>query len=168
MTFHLAQANLGRTKAPLDSPQLAPFMEALVGVNASADSAPGFVWRLQTAEGDATALRVFDDSLMVNLSVWESLDALRAFVYRDPAHLAIMRRRKEFFDRIDLVNALWWVPAGHLPTLAECEERYAHLQARGPTPFAFGFQRHFPPPDVADGAGAAVEATDDDRDLCPA
>ena len=91
---------------------------------------------------------MFDGALMVNLSVWESLEDLRAFVYRDPAHLTIMRRRREFFDKIDLVNALWWVPAGHLPSLAETEERYAHLRDHGPTPYAFGFQ------------GAA--------DLCPA
>jgi hypothetical protein len=137
-------------------------MDALVGVNANADSAPGFVWRLQTEAGDATALTVFDGALMVNLSVWESLDALRAFVYRDPAHLTIMRRRREFFEKIDLVNALWWVPAGHLPTLAETEARYVHLLEHGPTPFAFGFQRHFPPPD------ADQVAVVDDRDLCPA
>jgi len=85
----------------------------------------------------------------VNLSVWTSLEALRDFVFRDPAHLAIMRRRREFFDKIDLVNALWWVPAGHLPSLEETEERYAHLEAHGPTPHAFGFQRHFLPPTVA-------------------
>ena len=138
-------------------------MDALVGVNANADAAPGFVWRLQTEEGDATALTVFDGALMVNLSVWESLEDLRTFVYRDPAHLTIMRRRREFFEKIELVNALWWVPAGHLPTLAETEERYAYLRDHGPTPFAFGFQRHFPPPDAE-----AAEAVDDDRDLCPA
>ena len=161
--FHLVQTNLGRTRAPLDSPQLQPFMNALVDVNAHADGAPGFVWRLQTEAGDATALTVFNGALMVNLSVWESLEDLRAFVYRDPAHLAIMRRRREFFDKIDLVNALWWVPAGHRPTLAETEARYAYLRDHGPTAYAFGFQRHFPPPD-ADVAAAIV----DDADLCPA
>lgn len=159
---HLAQVNLGRTKAPLDSPLLAPFMAALEEVNARADGAPGFVWRLQTEEGDATALRVFGGSLMVNLSVWTSLDALRAFVYADPAHLTIMRRRREFFDKIELVNALWWVPAGHIPTLEETEERYAYLREHGPTPFAFSFQRHFPPGDED------ATAVSDDRDLCPA
>ena len=138
-------------------------MDALDSVNANADGAPGFVWRLQTEEGDATALTVFDGALMVNLSVWESLEDLRAFVYRDPDHLRIMRRRREFFEKIDLVNALWWVPAGHVPTLAELEERYAHLRDHGPTPYAFSFQRHYPPPDAD-----AVEALDDDRDLCPA
>ena len=163
--FHLAQTNLGRTTAPLDSPQLRPFMDALTSVNDHADAAPGFVWRLQTEAGDATALTVFDGALMVNLSVWETFEDLRTFVYRDPAHLTIMRRRREFFEKIELVNALWWVPAGHRPTLAETEERYAYLREHGPTPHAFGFQRHFPPPDAdAD----AAEATVDDADLCPA
>lgn len=161
--YHLAQTNLGRIAAPLDSPRLQPFVNALEGVNANADAAPGFVWRLQTEEGDATALAVFDGALMVNLSVWETLEDLRAFVYRDPDHLAIMRRRREFFEKIALVNALWWVPVGHVPTLAEVEERYAHLRDHGPTPFAFSFRRHYPPPDAA-----VVEAVRDDRDLCPA
>jgi hypothetical protein len=138
--MHLAQVNLARPLAPLDSPQLAPFMAELVPVNANADAAPGFVWRLQTEEGDATALRVFGGSMMINLSVWESLEALRAFVYGDPDHLAIMRRRREFFEKIELVTALWWVPAGHVPDLAEAEERYDLLRRLGPTPEAFTFQ----------------------------
>lgn len=161
--FQLAQTNLGRTVAPLDSPQLRPFMDALLGVNGDADAAPGFVWRLQTGAGDATDLTVFDGALMVNLSVWETLEDLRTFVYRNPQHLAIMRRRREFFAKIDLVNALWWVPAGHRPSLAEVEDRYAHLREHGPTPYAFSFQRHFPPPDAP-----ATGAVSDDRDLCPA
>jgi hypothetical protein len=142
---NLAQVNLARPLAPLDSPQLAPFMAALVGVNDRADAAPGFVWRLQTEEGDATALRVFDGAMMVNMSVWSSLDALRAFVYRDAAHLAIMRRRREFFAKIDLVTALWWVPDDHLPDLAEAEERYEHLGTHGPTQHAFTFGTRFAP-----------------------
>jgi hypothetical protein len=146
--MNLAQVNLARPVAPLDSEQLAPFMAELEPVNARADAAPGFVWRLQTEAGDATALRVFGGSMMINLSVWESLDALRAFVYGDPAHLAIMRRRREFFERIDLVTALWWIPEETIPTLADAEERYELLRAKGPTPDAFTF------------AGAA--------DLCPA
>ncbi|MEA2126701.1 MAG: hypothetical protein QOI80_3483 [Solirubrobacteraceae bacterium] len=162
-TFQLAQVNLARPLAPLDSPQLAPFMAELEPVNANADGADGFVWRLQTDAGDATALRVFGGSMMINLSVWESLEALRTFVYGDPDHLAIMRRRREFFERIELVTALWWVAAGHGPDLGEAEARYDRLRLAGPTPEAFTFQRHFPPPDAE-----AAEAVDDDRDLCPA
>ena len=162
--FALAQVNLALAREPLDAPLLAEFMAALAPVNARADAAPGFVWRLQTEAGDATALTVFDGALMVNLSVWETLEDLRAFVFGDPDHLRIMRRRREFFTKIDLVNALWWVPAGHVLTLAEIEVRYASLRDHGPSPYAFSFRRHFPPPD-AEALGAV---DDDDRDLCPA
>jgi hypothetical protein len=141
------------------------FMEALDPVNAVADQSPGFVWRLQTEEGNATALHVFDDDgLIVNMSVWESIEALRGFVYSTPAHLQVMRRRREWFERMEVYLALWWVPAGHIPTLAEAEERVTLLSAIGPSPEAFTFRRHFPPP----GDNAGADAVDDDRWLCPA
>jgi hypothetical protein len=162
--YHLAEVNIGRGLAPLDSEQLRPFMEALDGVNAIADASPGFVWRLQTDEGNATALRVFDDpNLMVNMSVWESFEALRSFVYRGGEHLAIMRRRKEFFERADdHILALWWVPAGTIPTVAGAESRLTLLRAVGPSPEAFTFKVSFPAPGET---GGAIE---DDRELCPA
>jgi hypothetical protein len=162
--FQLAQVNLARPLQPLDSELLREFVEALDSVNAVADSAPGFVWRLQTDEGNATAVRVLDDeSLIVNMSVWESIEALRAFVYAKPAHLAVMRRRREWFERMETHLALWWVPAGHTPSVAEAEERVTLLSAIGPSPEAFTFRRHFAPPE-----GGAAEAVDDDRWLCPA
>ena len=160
---HLAQVNVARPLAPLDTPLLADFMAALEPVNARADAAPGFVWRLQTEDGDATALRIGDDRTLVNMSVWESLEALRAFVYDDPGHRAVMRRRREWFERLDLVLALWWVPAGHVPTIAEAEERLLLLDGRGPSPDAFTFRRHFPAP----GTGAAAPV-DDRRERCTA
>lgn len=163
-SFRLAQVNLARPLEPLDSELLREFVEALDSVNAVADGAPGFVWRLQTDEGNATSVRAMDDdSLIVNMSVWESIDALRAFVYSTPAHLAVMRRRREWFERLETHLALWWVPAGHLPTVAEAEERVTLLSAIGPSPDAFTFRRHFPPPDAE-----PAEAVDDDRRLCPA
>jgi heme-degrading monooxygenase HmoA len=160
--FALAQVNLALAREPLDAPLLAEFMAALAPVNARADAAPGFVWRMQTEGGDATAVRGFGDDpqLIINLTVWASLEAMRDFVYRDPEHLAIMRRRREMFERLDLHTALWWVPAGHRPDVAEAEERMEHLRVHGPTPHAFSFREHF-------GAGA-VEAERDDRWLCPA
>jgi hypothetical protein len=162
--FHVAQVNLARPLEPLDSELLREFVEALDPVNAVADSAPGFVWRLQTEEGNATGVPVFDDdSLIVNMSVWESIEALRAFVYTAPAHLAVMKRRREWFSRMETHLALWWIPAGHVPTVAEAEERVTLLSAIGPSPDAFSFRRHFPPPD-----GGAPDAVDDDRWLCPA
>jgi Domain of unknown function (DUF3291) len=119
-------------------------------VNALADRSPGFVWRLQTEDGDATAVRGFgDDRLIVNMSVWESVGALAEFVYRG-AHVEVMRRRREWFERMQMFMCLWWIPAGHRPTVAEAEERLAHLEARGPTPRAFTFRDRFPAPGAAD------------------
>src|SRR4051794_21674556 len=93
---HVAQVNIGLPKAPLDSPQLSEFMAALDPLNALADGSPGFVWRLQTEDGNATAIRPFDDDrLMINMSVWASIDELAAFVYRS-AHVEVMRRRREW------------------------------------------------------------------------
>jgi hypothetical protein len=164
MPVHLAQVNVARLAAPLDSAQLRPFVERLQSVNALADGSPGFVWRLQTEEGDATAYRVFDDpELIVNLSVWESLEALRGFVYRLPEHVGVLRRRHEFFVRSqEETAALWWVPAGSIPTVGEAEERLTLLRALGPSSDAFTFKRSFPP------RGESPAAIDDDRELCPA
>lgn len=165
-SFHLVQLNIALPREPLDTPLLAEFVARLDPVNAQADAAPGFVWRLQTDEGDATGIRAFDDDrLIVNMSVWESLEALRAFVYTQPDHLAVMRRRREWFARMaEHHMALWWVPAGELPSVADAEERLGYLRAHGPTSFAFTFRVHFPAP-VGDGK---LEPSRDDRRLCPA
>ena len=159
---HLAQANVARLRAPLDSPELAGFVAALDPVNALADSSPGFVWRLQTEDGNATALRVLDDeNVMINLSVWESIEAPADFAYRS-AHTPVMRKRGEWFQRMaEAYLALWWVPAGHLPTVGEAEERLLHLRAHGPTEHAFTFRSPFPPP------GSSVSPPVDDRWTCP-
>ena len=143
---HLAQVNVARPLAPLDSEQLADFVANLEPVNARADAAPGFVWRLQDEAGDATSFRVFDDSIMVNLSVWESVEALRAFVYADREHLAVLRRRREWFGEMEPYLALWWIPAGTIPTLRDVEERLRLIEAQGPTPEAFTFRTSFAAP----------------------
>jgi Domain of unknown function (DUF3291) len=147
--YRVAQLNIGRLQAPLDSPQLAAFVEALDPVNALADGAPGFVWRLQTEDGDATAIRAFDDDmLLVNMSVWESVEALAEFVYRSD-HRAILRRRREFFHPMaEAFTVLWWVPAGHVPTVDEAKDRLERLRRDGPTPAAFTFRSRFPAPDT--------------------
>ena len=148
----------------MDSPALAEFMALLEPVNAVADRSPGFVWRLQTEEGNATSIPVLgDDRLIVNMSVWESIDLLAEFVYRSGDHLAVMRRRREWFGRMKVFMALWWVPAGHHPTVAEAEERLEHLRAHGPTEFAFTFRQRFSAPD----AGRAPQL-DDALLGCPA
>lgn len=145
-TVQLAQVNVARMRAPLDSAELADFVAALAPVNALADAAHGFVWRLQDEGGDATAVPVLGDpALIVNLSVWESLDVLRAFVYNGP-HLDVMRRRRDWFARMaEAYQVLWWVPAGHRPTVAEAEERLLLIRRRGSTPEAFTFARPFGP-----------------------
>ncbi len=143
---------------------MADFVALLEPVNALADESPGFVWRLQTDEGDATAIRAFeDDRILVNASVWESIEALWRFVY-DGRHLEVMRRRREWFTRLAEAHlVLWWVPAGAIPTLADMRDRVEHLRAHGPTPYAFTFKCHFPPPSASD-----QQEIIDDRDPCPA
>ena len=169
--WQLAQINIGRLREPLDHPQLAAFVEALDPVNAGADQATGFVWRLQTEAGNATGVRAFtwdageSAGMIINMSVWTDVDHLTAFVLGD-LHRAILRRRREFFQRMtEAYLACWWVPEGHRPSTEEAEERIRYLRANGPTPFAFTLRHHFPPPDAK--APAAVVCNDDDR-LCPA
>jgi len=144
---HLAQVNVATLRAPLDGPELAGFVAQLEPLNALADQSPGFVWRLQTEEGDATAIRPFeDDRVIVNLSVWASLEALRTFVYAT-RHLDVMRHRRAWFHRMpDPYLALWWLPAGTIPTVTEARERLELLAANGPTADAFTFRASFPEP----------------------
>ena len=157
MGYVIAQVNIGRLVAPLDSAQLQGFVTQLDPVNAVADAAPGFIWRLQTEDGNATALRAFeadadgaDGGILINMSVWETVEALAAYVYGD-AHRAVLRRRREWFERMkDAYTALWWIPRGHIPTIAEAEERVSHLRAHGPTAYAFTLREHFPPPDASE------------------
>ena len=146
--FHLAQINAGRILGPIDSAIMAEFVARLDEINALADRSPGFIWRLKTEDGDATAIRPFDDDMIIiTMSVWESPAALHAYVYQS-AHAEVMRRRREWFSRMtDAFLALWWVPAGHIPTVAEGVARLERLRADGPTPHAFTFRQQFPPPE---------------------
>ena len=160
-THHLAQLNIARLLVPLDSPQVADFVAALDPVNTLADSAPGFVWRLQTEDGDATAVRIWDDDrIIVNMSVWESVEALSNFVYRSD-HVSVMRRRREWFETMgQAFMVLWWIPAATVPTVAQATARLARLEALGPTPDAFTLRAWFAPP------GRPAERHDDDRSTC--
>jgi hypothetical protein len=144
--YHIAQINVGRFIYDRDDPANADFMNALDPVNAQADTAAGFVWRLVGDGNDATDLvpDAADPQLLVNMSVWTDVDA---FVYRNSDHLAFMRRRKEWFEKIEVFQALWWVPAGHIPGVAEGMERVALLRAKGPTEDAFTFRQTFAAPD---------------------
>jgi hypothetical protein len=142
---HLAQVNIGRVKAPLDDPSMAGFVTRLDEINAMADAAEGFVWRLQGAEGNATYLRPFaDDRILVNLSVWETVEHLRAYTYATK-HAELLRQRHDWFEKFDGMSmTLWWIQAGHVPSVEEAKSRLEHLTAHGPTPFAFTFKRPFP------------------------
>lgn len=169
MTCELAQVNVSRLLAPLDSALLAPFVEALDEVNAEGDSALGFIWRLQTEAGNATDVEGFgwdaagSHGVIVNLTTWTDTQLLSDFIFSGN-HLAIMRRRREWFHPVvEATTALWWVPAGSRPTVGEAEDRVRHLRQNGPTERAFTLRRHYPAPDAA----ARSLETDDDR-FCPA
>ena len=146
-SFHLAQLNIGIVKGPMDSPVMADFAANLDRINALAESMSGFVWRLQTDEGDATAIRPFEnENMLVNMSVWHDVESLSTYVY-DSSHVALMRRRREWFERMDdAFLVLWWVPDGHMPDVGEALARLALLRTKGATAEAFTFRRPFPPP----------------------
>ena len=145
--YHLAQINIARARDTIDSATMKGFVERIDEINALADEFPGFVWRLQTEEGDATSLQPFDDpGIIVNMSVWEDLESLKRFVYRS-THVDLVRDREAWFSKMmEAYQALWWVPAGHLPTLQEGKEKLEYIQERGPGEEAFTFARHFAPP----------------------
>ncbi|MEU2420080.1 DUF3291 domain-containing protein [Streptomyces sp. NPDC007851] len=151
--FHLAQVNVGRIVAPLDGPELADFVALQPEINGLADRSPGFVWRMVDDEGaDATGIRPdqHDELLLINCSVWESLEALRDFTYHS-AHLGVLSRRREWFHRaLEPHLALWWIPSGHRPTLAEALERVALVREHGPGPSAFTFRDPHPAPAAAE------------------
>jgi heme-degrading monooxygenase HmoA len=168
--YLLAQVNIARMREPLDSPLLAGFVAALDPVNALADAAPGFVWRMQTEDGNATAVRAFEwdeagsAGVLVNMSVWESAETLAAFVYSD-AHREVMRQRRTWFERMAVAySALWWIPRGHTPSTSEAEDRVIHLRVHGPTAHAFTLREHFPPP----GAAASGPVSSPAEWNCPA
>jgi hypothetical protein len=142
--FHIAQVNIGRALAPLDDPVMAGFVARLEDINLLAESSAGFVWRLQTDEGNATSLRPYDDDrILFNLSVWETPAQLKQFVFRS-AHSNVMRQRKSWFEPFgDAYYALWWIEAGHIPSIDEAKARLQHLRIHGETEHAFSFAGPF-------------------------
>lgn len=160
--YELAQLNIAKLIEPIVSPRLADFVANLDRINALAETSPGFVWRLQTEEGDATALRPFGADFIVNLTVWKDIDSLHNYVYRT-AHVEVMRRRKEWFEKMkDAYMVLWWVREGDMPTIAEARLKLQALQLNGPSPAAFTFKWPFPPPSNPDDALEPFDA------VCPA
>ena len=160
----LAQLNIGIIRGPMDSPVMAEFAANLERINAVAEATPGFVWRLQTEEGDATAIRPFDnENMLVNMSVWKDVESLRRYVYHS-AHVEVMRRRREWFEPMrEAFLVLWWVPPGHRPSIAEAIARLERLRRHGPSPEAFTFRHSFPQPGEAWSAPQAPLG-----DECPA
>jgi len=157
----LAQVNIAKARYPLMSPEMSGFVDNLENINALADQAPGFVWRLQTEEGDATDIDFFGSDVIVNMSVWTDIESLHNYVYRT-AHAKIMSQRKQWFERIkDAYTVLWWIPSNSIPSLQEAKDRLALLAGTGSTVDAFTFKKAFPAPD---------QQADDQvfDDLCPA
>ena len=148
MVYHLAQVNIARMLAPLTDPIMAGFVAELDAINALADNSPGFLWRLQTPEGNATDIRPFEDDLiLVNLSLWEGLTDLTTFVYKS-RHRQVLQQRPQWFHRFNgPYVALWWVPSGHIPTVEEAKERLSYLSAHGETPHAFSFKKPYSAPE---------------------
>ena len=146
-TFHIAQVNIARMRTPLDDPIMADFVDQLAEVNALADESPGFVWRLADESGGAaTDIRAFDDDrILVNMSVWESIEALREFSYRGH-HAGLLRDRDKWFDPHSSRLVLWWMAAGAIPTVEDAKRKLERLEANGPTEEAFTFKERFPPP----------------------
>jgi Domain of unknown function (DUF3291) len=148
-SYELAQLNIGIIKGPMDSPVMAEFSANLERINALAERSPGFVWRLQTEDGDATAIRPFEDeNMLVNMSVWRDVESLNKYVYSS-AHVEVMRRRKQWFERMsEAYLVLWWVPRGHRPSVTEAIAKLEALRTQGPSAQAFTFRQAFPPPDT--------------------
>ena len=147
MKFQIAQLNIAKAKAEMDTALMSDFVSRLDEINALADSAPGFVWRLQTEDGDATSLRVFDDPLViVNMSVWTSIERLMEFVYRS-SHVELIRDREAWFEKLGTLHqVLWWIPERHIPTMEEGKEKLEFIREHGPSEQAFTFGKSFPHP----------------------
>ncbi|MDX2139673.1 MAG: DUF3291 domain-containing protein [Chloroflexota bacterium] len=142
-TFHIAQLNLARMLTSLDDPSMKDFVDNVPRVNQIGIDTPGFVWILKGDGGDATLLRPFGDDVLINMTVWESIDALFQYAYYSD-HAQFFRRRAEWFQKAaEAMVVLWWVPAGHQPTLEEADARIQHLRQHGPTPYAFTFKQRF-------------------------
>ncbi|WP_331766847.1 DUF3291 domain-containing protein [Embleya sp. NBC_00896] len=148
-THHIAQFNVARMLAPLETATMADFVAGLDPINELADDAPGFVWRMKGEDegvAEATDVRPYDADTIVTMSVWEDAELLWQFVYRS-GHLEYLRRRQDWFEHLaDMSQVLWWLPIGTVPTVTEGKARLDHLREHGPTPYAFTFRTRFPQP----------------------
>ena len=146
--WHLVQFNIALAKHDVDDPRMAEFVANLEPINRLGDEWPGAVWRHQSEDGDSTSTLVFDNPrLLVNYTIWESVEALHEYTYKS-GHVEFLRRRREWFDPFPELPgiALWWERAGVIPTIEECEAKILHLRDHGPTEAAFTFRTTFPKP----------------------
>ena len=147
MKYQLAQLNIARFKKPADHPDNAEFVNNLDRVNKIAETQPGFVWRFTGNGNDALDVHAYEDpNIAVNMSIWSDLESLGAFVYRNKDHLAIMRRRNEWFEKTKMHLVLWWVEEGHIPTIDEAKSKQELLVKHGSSKDAFTFRQPHPPP----------------------
>lgn len=147
MTYHLAEINVAKAKAEMDDPLMHGFVSRLDEINALAEASSGFVWRLKDDGGDATALRYFDDPLIiVNMSVWEDVESLKHYTY-GTMHVEVFKQRKAWFELFGRPHfVMWWIPAGHIPTVVEAQAKLEYIHLQGPGPEAFNFSKIYGPP----------------------
>ena len=144
--YYLAQVNIGKILAPMDSSLMSEFKNNLDRINALAEGSEGFVWRLKDDNNNATSIKVFeDDFMLINMSVWKNMETLYKYVY-ESAHVEYLKKRREWFEKLtEMHMALWWIPAGHVPSASEAIERLTHIRDKGDTPYAFSFKKRFTP-----------------------
>lgn len=146
--WHLAVVNIAKPKHPLDSPEMAEFMDNLERINTIGDTSPGAVWRYEDESGAATDTRIFDDpNMLINYTIWESVGSLKNYVYSGD-HLDFFKRRALWFQEVvDLPSlVMWWIPAGTIPGIEQTREKVEYLKDNGPTADAFTFAKRFDPP----------------------
>jgi Domain of unknown function (DUF3291) len=148
--YHLAQVNIGKIVAPMDSPQMSGFADNLDKINSLAEKSEGFIWRLKDESNNATSIKLFDDDfILINMSVWKNMESLYQYVYQSD-HTDYLKRRKEWFVRMpEMYMALWYIPESHIPDSAEAVERLFYLRKNGESPFAFGFKNKYSPEEAA-------------------
>jgi len=146
VSWHIAQINVASFRVAREAPVNADFEAMLDVVNATAEASPGFVWRMIGEGENADGALFADPNITINMTVWETIDHLAAFAYRNLTHRAVMRRKREWFVELPAYLALWWIPAGTVPTLADGKRRLELIGRLGPTADAFDFRTVFEAP----------------------
>ncbi|MDJ0825932.1 MAG: DUF3291 domain-containing protein [Rhodobacter sp.] len=141
--FHLAELNIGRLVARPNDPRVAEFMANLDRVNGLGRRMPGFVWMMEGSgepgTGNTDNCLDGDPQFVANLSVWDDAEALETFVWKT-VHKQFYDRRHEWFQMLtDQHFVMWWIPAGHRPSLDEAMSRLDHLKTHGDSEHAFGW-----------------------------